>query len=47
MILPFNKSYFHLVESIKNALDTNKNHIKSNIEIINKNNELALKFTIN
>ena len=47
MILPFNKSYFHLAESIKNALDRDKHHIKSDIEIQNDNNELILKFTIN
>ncbi|MCK4441501.1 MAG: hypothetical protein KAU90_05815, partial [Sulfurovaceae bacterium] len=46
MDLPFNKSYFHLAESIQNALDRNKYHIKSDIEIQNDNSELRLKFTI-
>ncbi len=47
MVLPFNKSYFHLAESIQNALDSDKHHIKSDIEIQNDNSELTLKFTIN
>ena len=47
MDLPFNKAYFHLAESIQNALDGDIHHIKSDIEIQKDNSELRLKFTIN
>ncbi len=47
MVLPFNKAYFHILESIQNALDNSHFHNKSNIEIIkDKENRLVLKFTI-
>ena len=47
MVLPFNKIYFHLLESIQNALDNSHFHNKSNIEITkNRDNKLVLKFTI-
>ncbi len=47
MILPFNKIYFHLLESIQHALDNSHFHNRSNIDIIkDKDNKLVLKFTI-
>ncbi len=45
MVLPFNKVYFHLLESIQHGLDNSPSHHKSNIEIVeNEEGKLVLKF---